>query len=112
LVVIDELHSLWGLVELLAGGGCSGTLASCLVANCFESTPRTLRSGPPPKYVKTLNRLETSQIPSDFDKKKCRLRFLFEEILNMALPSQSEKCCVIACVLKVLIVFSTGITDI
>jgi hypothetical protein len=46
-----------------------------LVVVFVESTPRTLRSGAPPKYVKTWNRLETSQIPSDVDKNWCKLRF-------------------------------------
>jgi hypothetical protein len=45
--------------------------------------------------VATLNYSETGQIASDVDKNWCRLRFVFEEIPNMALPSQSEKSCVI-----------------
>jgi hypothetical protein len=42
--------------------------------------------------VATLNLSETSQSASDLNKMSARLHRLFNEILNMALPSQSEKC--------------------
>jgi hypothetical protein len=38
--------------------------------------------------IKTLNWSEAGQIASDFDKNWCKLGFLFQEIPNMALPSQ------------------------
>jgi hypothetical protein len=74
---------------------CESTLRTCdrhfLVI--FESTLRTC--DPHPSNT-TLNWSETRQIAADVDKNWCRIRRLFEEILNMTLPSQSEKCCILA----------------
>jgi hypothetical protein len=50
---------------------------------------------PSTSTLSTLSWSEQGLIASDVDKNWSRLRLLFEEILNMALPSQSEKCCII-----------------